>query len=208
MRLPRLLSAALLVVPAALVAVLPGAQAAMPTYPAECAPVVLTDEPAVDALAREADHVFAGTVKSEAPVEGTTKVGYQVKVIKSFIGKVAKDKPALVTIDWAGKAPTVAVGSQNVFFTAEVDGAAVADHCNGAVPLPAPGLTEPLADQLTAFLESVEPVPAPAPEVRFEKPDPTVGDPPELGRVVATGGAVSLVGLLGLVLVSRLGRRH
>lgn len=214
MVIPRLLRAALLAVPAALVA-LPGAaagsaDAASGGLPADCAPIDLADEAAVDQRAADSDDVFVGRVDAAAPVSGSGRVGYGVVVERAWLGDVAKGQQAAVTIDWpVGAQPGVAQGSSYLFFTEDTVDGIVADACGGAVLLPK-GLTPRIAAMLKGYLASVEPPPAPEPTpepVSFRQPADPLGDPPEIGRVLASGAAISLIGLLGLLLVSRLGRR-
>jgi hypothetical protein len=198
-RSPRLLRAALLAVPATLV-VLPGAASGMEGgLPAECAPVDLTDEIAVDQRA------------AASPTAGSGRVAYGVTVRRTWRGDVAKGQQAAVTVDWpVGAQPGVQQGASYLFFTRDTVDGIVADACGGAVLLPK-GLTPKIAATLKAYLASVEPPPVPEPPpapVAFHQPDEPLGDPPQIGRVLASGGAISLIGLLGLLLVSRLGRRR
>lgn len=215
MRSPRLLRAALLAVPVALVA-LPGAAAgaapgAAGGLPADCAPVDVANEAAVDQRAAASDDVFVGRVDAAAPVTGSGRVGYGVTVERAWLGDVAKGQQAAVTIDWpVGSQPGVTQGATYLFFTEDTVDGIVADACGGTVLLPK-GLTPKLAATLKAFLATVEqpPAPEPTPEpVSFHQPGDPLGDPPQIGRVLASGAAISLIGVLGLLLVSRLGRRH
>ncbi len=214
MRSPRLLRAALLAVPVALVA-LPGAavgsaEGASGGLPADCAPIDITNEAAVDQRAAAADDVFVGRVDAAAPVTGSGRVGYGVTVERSWLGDVPKGQQAAVTIDWpVGAQPGVTQGASYLFFTKDTVDGIVADPCGGAVLLPK-GLTPKVAAMLEQYLASVEPPPAPEPTpepVSFHPPADPLGDPPQISRVLASGGAISLIGLLGLLLVSRLGRR-
>ncbi|MCR1781251.1 hypothetical protein KVF89_01770 [Nocardioides carbamazepini] len=211
MRSPRLLRAALLAVPATLV-VLPGAASGLEGgLPAECAPVDLTDEIAVDQRAAASDDVFVGRVDAATPTAGSGRVAYGVTVRRTWRGDVAKGQQAAVTVDWpVGAQPGVQQGASYLFFTRDTVDGIVADACGGAVLLPK-GLTPKIAATLKAYLASVEPPPVPEPPpapVAFHQPDEPLGDPPQIGRVLASGGAISLIGLLGLFLVSRLGRRR
>lgn len=211
MRSPRLVRAALLAVPVALVA-LPGAAAASASaLPADCTPVDITNEAALDQRAAAADDVFVGRVDAAAPVTGSGRVGYGVTVQRAWLGDVAKGQQAAVTIDWpVGTPPGVAQGTSYLFFTNDTVDGIVADACDGTVPLPK-GLTPKLAATLEQYLATVEPPPLPTPTpapVTFHQPTDPLGEPPEIGRVLASGGAISLIGVLGLLLVSRLGRRR
>ncbi|GAA1508546.1 hypothetical protein [Nocardioides humi] len=206
----RLLPAALLAASALLA--LPGAAAGTASgLPADCAGLDLTDEVAVDQRAAASDDVFVARVDAAAPVSGSGRVGYGVTVERSYLGDIAKGQQAAVTIDWpVGAQPGVQQGSSYVFFTEDTVDGIVADACGGTVLLPK-GLTPKIADSLEQFLASVEPPPAPTPTpepVRFHEPADPLGDPPQIGRVLASGAAISLIGLLGLLLVSRLGRRR
>ncbi|WGX96413.1 hypothetical protein [Nocardioides sp. L-11A] len=220
---PRLRRAALLAATVLLVA-LPGVAAGFPGaagaarvvgavggLPAECPPVDLTDEVAVDQRAAASNDVFVGRVDVATPTAGSGRVSYVVAVQRTWRGDVAKDQPATVIVDWpVGAQPGVAQGSAYLFFTRDTAEGIVADACGGTVLLPG-GLTPKIAATLKAYLASVEPPPAPEPQpvpVTFHQPDEPLGDPPQIGRVLASGGAISLIGLLGLLLVSRLGRRR
>jgi len=211
----RLLRAALLAVPVALLG-LPGAALGQTTgvaggLPAECAPVDIRDEVALDQRAAAVDDVFVARVDAAAPATASGRVGYGVTVQRAWLGDVAKGQRAAVTIDWpVGSQPAVQQGATYLFLTQDTVDGIVADACGGTVLLPN-GLTPKLAKMLKRFLETVEPPPEPTPTpdpVAFSKPDDPLGDPPRIGRVVASGAAISLVGLLGLLLVSRLGRRR
>ncbi|WP_408897209.1 hypothetical protein ACJ5H2_20100 [Nocardioides sp. R1-1] len=224
MKAPRPLRAALVAVPLALLTLLgasaSGASAAgaptgpsgatVRTMPADCAPVDISDEATVDQRAAASDDVFVGRVDAAAPVAGSTRVGYGVSVERVWLGDVAKGQQAAVTIEWpVGAAPGVRQGASYLFFTQDSPEGLVADACGGTVLLPR-GLTPKIASTLRKFLESVAPPPAPTPTpepVSFRAPEEPLGEPPQISRVVASGAAISLIGLLGLLLVSRLGRR-
>ena len=192
-------------------AVPPAARVA--TLPAMCDPLDLSDEAEVDARAIAVDDVFAGKVKAAQPAKNPKRIGYVVAVDESFRGTIAKGKRVLVTIDWpADVHPTVQPDRTYLFFTKQAAGGhVVADACTGTALLPA-GLTPRLAAALRRSLASVEPTPTtPTPTaapVGFHAPADRVGDPPDLSRVLASGGAISLIGVLGLLLVSRVGRRR
>ncbi|MFJ9313083.1 hypothetical protein ACIRN4_02745 [Pimelobacter simplex] len=181
-------------------------------YPAMCDALDLTDEAEIDARALPADDVFAGTVRAVQPTAGDAKrIGYLVAVERPFRGDIDKDKQVLVTIDWpADVDPTVRKARAYLFFTNDRGGRVVADPCTGTALLPG-GITPRVTATLRRFLASVEPTapPSPTPQpVAFDDPGDPLGNPPELGRVLASGGAIALIGVLGLVLVSRLGRRR
>ncbi len=179
--------------------------------PAECTPLDLTDEAAVEEQGATADDVFAGRVRAEQAAGSGRRVGYVVVVEEAFLGDVTRGQRVLVTIDWpAGTDPSVRPARSYVFFTTDAGGLVVADHCDGTALLRG-GLTPETAAQLQRFLTVEEPTEEPTdqPEpVALRDPADPVGDPPHLGRVVASGAAISLIGVLGLVLVGRLGRRR
>lgn len=188
------------------------APATAPAYPAMCDALDLADEAEIDARALPADDVFAGTVRAVQPTAGDAKrIGYLVAVERPFRGDIDKDKQVLVTIDWPADAdPNVRKARAYLFFTNDRGGRVVADPCTGTALLPG-GVTPRIAATLRRFLASVEPTapPSPTPQpVAFDPPSDPAGNPPELGRVLASGGAIALIGVLGLVLVSRLGRRR
>jgi hypothetical protein len=196
-------------------AVQTGPAATAASYPAMCDALDLTDEPEIDARALDADDVFAGKVRAAQPAASNPKrIGYVVAVEESFRGNLAKGKRVLVTIDWpADVNPTVQPDRAYLFFVKQrTSGHVVADACTGSALLPS-GLTPRLAASLRRFLVSVEPTapasPTPSAQpVSFHAPSDRVGDPPDLSRVLASGGAISLIGVLGLLLVTRIGRRR
>ncbi|GAA3664563.1 hypothetical protein GCM10022237_25810 [Nocardioides ginsengisoli] len=213
---PTALAAALLAL--APVGAAPAAQASparVTSYPAMCAALDLTDEPEIDARALDADDVFAGKVRAAQPsAKDPRRVGYVVAVEESFRGDIAKGKRVLVTIAWpADVNPSVQPDRAYLFFVKQkTTGHVVADACTGSALLPS-GLTPRLAASLRRFLASVEPTPPATPTpsaqpVSFHTPRDRAGDPPDLSRVLASGGAISLIGVLGLLLVTRAGRRR
>lgn len=113
-------------------------------------------------------------------------------------------------------------GQQYLFFTTDVEtgSASLSDAddkatdgerprldaaaCAGTTRLPR-GFSADLRRELDGILDQGAPVPAAPPA--FTEPEGGSGEPPSLGRAVAPGVALGLVGVLGLLLLSRVGRR-
>lgn len=77
----------------------------------------------------------------------------------------------------------------------------------GTAPTVVP-YTEPVTQQLHALLDRPSPTPTPTPTptpVTFARP--TAGEPSSFTRVAAPGAALVIIGLLGYLVVRRLGRR-
>lgn len=180
---------------------------------AVCTPIDVDDSEALATRAEGADAVFAGEVLAV----GRTRIAdpggrgfvrvwrHRVQVVADYQGVVGDGSRVKVDIDaLPGATPTsLTAGSTYLFFVTEDGTRLVADPCNGALLL-RDGLTEPVAQQLDAALGS-SPTSV---EVTLERVSGISDDPPEIGRLVAPGAALALIGLLGLLLVSRLGRER
>lgn len=149
---------------------------------------------------KDADIVFVATV------DGITEVGrkfeYSVTATRAYKGTV--DRETTVSSNQATAAcglGELKVGSDYVFL---VNGDAppyTATTCGGSGPANT-GRMEQVEAALGAG-ESIDPPPPPAPTMtKVEGADPAT-----VSRLAAPGGALVLVGFLGLLVVGRLGRK-
>lgn len=219
----RLLPAAPLAALAAAVLVPVGAAGAAPP-PATCGRLDLTDTAAVVANARGAEDVFIGRVvgidsgttagdgattptapaTTATPTPGAgTAVRHEVLVEDALTGDLRPGQPVRVVFTVVGgKQTQLRLNASYVFFANGTTASLRADGCDGYTS--ARGLTAATVDDLR---EALTPDRTPA-EATLSEPSGGSDGPPELGRVVAPGAAIGLVGILGLVLLSRVGRRR
>lgn len=199
----------------------PAGAVAPAAIPASCTALDLDDAPAVAANAEGTDDVFHGIVRkvvtvrttadSTAGTAGPTATATNAPAARTL--RVTVDVENVLTGDLtAGRTVTVVVtgtddqrpprgNQQYLFFTTGANDALRAADCNGYVATP--NLDAATLDLLRDAL---------APEddagVVLTRPSDASDDPPGLGRVVAPGAAISLVGLLGLVLLAFSGRQR
>lgn len=208
------LAAALLVPVGAAAA--PAAPAAVGSIPPGCGALDVTDTEAVAANAEGTSDVFlarvvrqvdtAGGATSSATAGATPgaprDLAYQVLVDVPITGDlVADQRVEVVLAGVAARDEPLRRSRRYLFFATGENSALRADACDGyasGTMIDAATLEE-IRTALTAEPE--------APDVVLSRPEGSDG-PPDLGRVVAPGAAVSLIGILGLVLVSRVGRRR
>ncbi|MBS4753020.1 PT domain-containing protein [Nocardioides sp. zg-ZUI104] len=201
-----------------------------------CGNVDVRDTAAMAALAKDADDVFVGVVQavssgqpsaqptgqssaqpsgqpsgqpSSGSVQPTTPgagpAEHRVQVLQVLAGEglVAGQEVDIVFLphDAAARAEDVQLrlGQSYVFLTRTGSGSVLeADDCTGYAPA-----NDLDAASLAALREALAPTSA---DVELRVPD-GASDAPELGRLVAPGAAICLIGLLGWVLVTRMSRR-
>lgn len=191
------------------------ASAATGPIPPGCGGLDVTDSAAVAANAEGTADVFLGRVVRLERVRvngGTTPSAtagtaprdytYDVLVDVPITGDLPADQRVqLVLAGVEGRDEPLRRSRRYLFFTTGANTALRADGCDGYAS--GTMLDAATLDEIrTALTEEPE-----TPDVVLSRPEGS-DDPPDLGRVVAPGAAVSLVGILGLVLVSRVGRRR
>ncbi|TYL55438.1 hypothetical protein FXB39_03615 [Nocardioides sp. BGMRC 2183] len=206
--------------------------------PPACGELDLSDEAAVSERASEADNVFVGEVTAlrRVRVQNSDFPGApgatQPATENTDPTGAATDSASRPTVEWrhtvqvevdyrglvdAGSTITVVltnqlgatsgrlqVGETYLFFATDEGNRLSATPCTGAVLLPR-GLTPAIQERLSAALDPAQPS---AVDPNLELSEEAEEDPPMLGRLVAPGGALAIVGVLGLALVGRLGRER
>lgn len=200
--------------PAASAASAPAAQAAPAVALAVCTPLDLADETQVRGRADQVDLVFVGRVDAvvRRPVGRRPRpreLVHRVTVTTVLQGRervrLGQRVKVLFGRSAEGRNRVLRPRGLHLFFVdAPVAGDLRADFCDGSVPLP-DGLSARLQRTLEGFLRSE---PEPPVQVELTAPEGGADEGPELSRVVAPGAAISLIGVLGLFLVARLGRRR
>ncbi|QSR28536.1 hypothetical protein CFH99_23210 [Nocardioides aromaticivorans] len=191
------------------------APAAAGPIPPGCGALDVTDTQAVAANAEGASDVFVGRVVRldrvrvhPGATSGTTTspatrdLLYDVLVDVPVTGDLAADRRVdVVLVGVEGGEEPLRRSRRYLFFATDEGSVLRADGCDGyasGTSLDAATLEE-IRTALTAEPET--------PDAVLSKPEGSDG-PPDLGRVVAPGAAVSLIGILGLVLISRVGRHR
>lgn len=180
------------------------------SMPGGCGDLDLSNEAEVRDRAADAEQVFLGRV-DRITRDGAAD-GDRASRVHQVLVKVplAGDAPQgnFVTVEFKATAraedPKLRVGGNYLFFTRGTPPAFGADACDGFAP--AGKLDDATLARISGWL-----VPEPEPEpmdVNLRDPEGGPRSSPELGRLVAPGGAISLLGVLGLVLISRLGRQR
>lgn len=161
-------------------------------------------------LARNANSVFTGTVVGSTvvrPDDGTATAVFTAEVTVELIykGDVRESTVEVETVRGTSECDLgrLEAGRRYAFFVEAAEDTLVADGCGGTQPVRPKLLVE-----LEALYGAGEPPPVEVPaETASIEPVPGVEDPPTFTRAAAPGGAMVLVGLLGLVVVRRLARR-
>jgi hypothetical protein len=175
--------------------------------------VRLGDRSSLVAAADRSDAVFAAKVTSVKKVvvqtSGVTPPRYwshEVRLVASFRGSARAGGTAHLVLTpvrtKAGRALTK--GATYLFFARQRSSAFSAPRCGGTVLLHH-GLTSALRSRLTTDLSSSG---GQGVDVHLTTPRSGVRDLPHLGRLLAPGAALALIGVLGLVLVGRMARER
>lgn len=192
---------------------------------ADCDALDLGDATAVRAKADDVTDVFAGKVRSAKALMsvggGAGRAGredkprkpsdweHTVQVTVGFRTRYTSGDRVVVTSATVadGGLGRLEIGSTYLFFLTAVRGRdhLVAKACSGTQVLRG-GLSAQQQSALEAALtdDSVPPSPA----VELSAPDGGTRSSPTLGRLAAPGAAVALIGVLGLLLLSRVGARR
>lgn len=202
----------------------PATAAPQATGAPACGVLPLGDTAAVIERAASAEDVFVGTVevvgsagaRASASASPSRSAGsaparpllHRVAVVRSLKGGLVQGTQGDVLLTPPADDPTRApqqlrVGIRYLFFASRGAQGLAADGCDGWARTT--GLTPARLTELVAAVKAAEEERA---AVQLAVPPGGVDDAPTLGRLVAPGAAVALVGLLGLLLVSRLGRQR
>ena len=161
----------------------------------------------LERYAAQADAVFSATVTTSAPdTVGTGKQERRVRRYTADVDRIYQGNvtatPVVITsaVEQSacglGRVPT---GRPWVFFVNGRGTRFFGNTCGGSHEATA-GYVGKVEETLGAGQVLVDPVAAPPP---LEYTDVDVSDPTALGRLVAPGAAIAIVGLLGLALVRR-----
>jgi hypothetical protein len=177
---------------------LAGCGVAVGALPAEAGP---------QADAKQASAVFVGTVSdvSRAPRQGErpATATYDVQVERVYKGGLSTETVQVVSFrtDQTCRRLDLDPEREYVFFVDGDGSDLTSDTCSGTAPASAS-----LVARVVALLgEGRPPVPAPPEQAEFHRV--ADAEPPTLTRTAAPGIALILVGLLGLVVVRRVGSR-
>jgi hypothetical protein len=167
----------------------------------------LPAEAGTQADAKRASAVFAGTVTdvSRAPKRGARPVTatYDVQVDRVYKGNVGTETVQVASTRTRKTCRRLVLAPEHayVFFVATEGSAFTADTCSGTA-----GATARLIAKVQRMLgDGRSPVPARPEQAVFTRV--ADAEPPTLTRMAAPGVALVLVGLLGLLVVRRVGSR-
>jgi hypothetical protein len=202
-----------------------GATGATATSAADCDALDLGDAAAVQAKADDVTDVFAGKVRTAKALMsvggGAGRAGQEDKprkpsdwehTVQVTVGFRTEHKSGdRVVVDSAtvadGGLGRLEIGSTYLFFVTSDPGMdhLVVEACSGTQMLKG-GLSAQQQSALEAALADRSDTPPPA--VELSAPDDGTRPSPTLGRLAAPGAAVALIGVLGLLLLSRVGARR
>ena len=157
--------------------------------------------------AKQANVVFVGTVSdvSRTPKQGEqpATATYDVQVERVYKGSLSSETVEVVSSRTSQTCRRLDLDPDReyVFFVDNDGSDLTADTCSGTAPA-----SGRLVARVVAMLgEGRPPVPAPPEQAEFHRV--ADAEPPTLTRTAAPGIALILVGLLGLVVVRRVGSR-
>ncbi|MCX6398509.1 MAG: hypothetical protein NTX33_01085 [Propionibacteriales bacterium] len=217
---------------AVLLVLLPTTVTAAPGPADGCGDLALADRDAVAERGQESDDVFVGRIgditgttgasdlstlpggsetdTSDPTDEPASGVVLQVQVQQVLAGDnrtVGKPVDVQLVPAEAKLDSRLRTGGRYIFFTEGAGRKVFADGCIGFVATPL--LEKELLDRATVTqLREFLAAPVRPPAVDLGNPPADADETPDLGRLVAPGGAISLIGVLGLVLISRIGRQR
>jgi hypothetical protein len=156
----------------------------------------------LDRQVARADAIFVGTVDEVSGIRRGQAFEYTVTAREAFKGTV--DREVLVTSKASSAAcglGALQAGTDYVFLVNGTAAPYTADSCSGSGPA-APRRLQKLEAVTGPARAIIPPAPETATRTRVED-----SPPGSFSRLAAPGGAVAIVGLLGLVVVRRLARR-
>ena len=169
----------------------------LPAHACTCVQQTFSDQTAA------ADVVFTGVVDSVSAPSGGT-ITYAVTADRVFKGRlggeaVAVTSPAQPAACGLGELPS---DRPYVFLVSRSGTSYTAESCGGSAPVSAD-----VGERVGRLLGEGEPVEPPAPPQSATYTKVEGAEPTSLARLAAPGAALVIVGLLGLMVVRRLGRR-
>ena len=155
----------------------------------------------LDRLVKRADVVFVGTIE-EATLVDTFRYEYTVSAERAYKGSVERDVAVTSSASSAACGlGELTAGTDYLFLARGTSSPYATNLCSGSGPA-GPGRLEKL-EAVTGKGTRIDPPPPPAPVITRVEQSPPDG----FAKMAAPGGALALVGLLGLLVVRRLSRR-